>query len=83
MSWALPPPSVVQLSTRSAVRPYRLRKAAMPSGREKGPENKMSTRDDDEGLHRPRGGTRCGAGRAASAAEAEGRARPGGWLPSS
>eukprot|EP00965_Chrysotila_dentata_P226361 6195363-Pleurochrysis_carterae.AAC.4 len=83
MSWAPPPPSVAQLSTQSAVSPCRLRKAAMPSGRESGPENRMSTRDDDEGLHRPRCGTRCGAERAASAAEGEGCVRPGGWLLSS
>eukprot|EP00965_Chrysotila_dentata_P052641 1746868-Pleurochrysis_carterae.AAC.1 len=78
MLWVSPPPYASSLSTQSAFTPNRDRKAAIPSGRKKGPEKSSSTQRNnlaavavDE--------ARCqGAGRAASAMVSEGGGSPDG-----
>eukprot|EP00965_Chrysotila_dentata_P133193 4404666-Pleurochrysis_carterae.AAC.1 len=80
---ACPPPSLVQLSTQSAVSPFWVRNEDMPSGRENGPEKSMSTRREALGALYFGTWTRCGGANAASAEAKEGAATPGCCEPSS
>eukprot|EP00965_Chrysotila_dentata_P085982 2837382-Pleurochrysis_carterae.AAC.1 len=63
--------------------PYRVRKAAMPSGREKGPENRSKARRDVlTAVARVVGAKWRGAGIAGSVVVCNGSGKPGGWSTS-